>query len=96
VTDTWLPDITNSHIKISDFSPGVLVGSDSIDFANPFSHLTAQKDILLFAADTSSGATLSVVDQTYSLLGGGTGTPEPASLGILALGAMSLVARRRR
>ena len=45
-----------------------------------------------FASIEKKGVTINLGTGT----GGGPGTPEPASLGLLALGGMALVARRRR
>lgn len=92
VTETWTPDIGNSFIQIFDLKPGNTNLSANVIFGSNFNHLHVQKDILLSVPDGSLGAaTLSVVDQTFS-----TSVPEPASLGVLGLGALALIARRRR
>jgi len=100
VTETWTPDVGASSIKIFDLEPGGHLDLvDAVNFPTPQSHLFVQKDIQAHVNDGDSGsvAIMSFVDQTYSQSNGGTGrTPEPASLGILAIGGLALIARRRK
>jgi len=101
VTETWTPDVGASLIKIFDLEPGHFLDLvDSVVFPNPQTHLFVQKDIQAHVNDGDAGsvAIMSFVDQTYSQGpgGGGGGTPEPASIGVLAIGAMGLIARRRK
>ena len=75
---------------------------DAVVFPKPQTHLFVQKDIQASVrdGDNSSVAIMSFVDQTYSqgntTGGAGNGTPEPASLGVLALGGLAILARRRK
>ncbi len=98
VTETWTPDVASAYIRTYDIEPGHLTSlSDAIIFNQPYALLNVQKDIQLTVPDNSVGAaTLSFVDQTYSEVNGNGRTPEPASLGLLGLGGMALIARRRR
>ncbi len=99
VTETWTPDVTDKISRIYDIEPGHLTSlSDTVVFGQPYASLSVQKDILLTVPDGSAGtATISNIDQTYSDLNNGGGrTPEPASLSLLGIGGMALIARRRR
>ena len=93
VTDTFLPDIVNDSITVFD-NGTVEQLSDWIIFAAPpapFQQLQVQKDIILLAEAGGAGATISFIDQTYSII------PEPTSLTALVVGVLALgVLRRRR
>jgi hypothetical protein len=98
VTETWLPDNAEASIAIWDIRPGSMQLKDSVIFLpTTYTLLHVQKDILADAgaaylndAPNASLATMSFVDQTYSQV------PEPASLGVLAIGAAGLMFRRRK
>lgn len=106
VTETWLPDAGDAAIGIFDIRPGTTSLLDSIDFSPvTFGSLRVQKDILIDAGPSTIGdepnystANVTFIDQTYSQVegeGGGAETPEPASLGMLAVGSAALLMRRR-
>ena len=97
VAETWHPDADPAQLLIMDAEPdGPTTLTGSVDF-NPqtFKTLHVQKDIFAEADGETSAAFLTFVDQTYSQIPD-TGVPEPASLGVLALGGMTLLARRRK
>lgn len=94
VTETFLPDVGNATMVVYDFGTGTQQLVDDIDFLpTTYKLLHVQKDIILTAGEEGDGATpatMSFVDQTFSQI------PEPASLSLMALGALALLARRRR
>jgi hypothetical protein len=108
ITESWVPEVGNATIGIWDIKPGDTQLVDSIDFTpNSYGTLHVQKDILAdagpaffqdgdFQIPNYSVANVTFVDQTYSQTPGGGETPEPASLGLLAIGSVALFARRRR
>jgi hypothetical protein len=63
--------------------------TDSFTFASPVSSLEIIKSIDV-AGSGDALATITSVDNTYT-----TSTPEPASLGLLGLGALVMIKRRR-
>ncbi len=104
VTETWTPDVTTQYNRIYDIEPGQnTLLADTVIFNQQYASLMVQKDILLQvpnAPATGNVATISSIDQTYSVSpnggGGQTTTPEPATVGLLGLGAVGMIARRRR
>jgi hypothetical protein len=96
----------DENVSKNDFLPtGVLLGTlhqDTLFGNNAGDHITfepqdkiyIEKDIHVSAAPGTDGqqffATISVVDQSFSQV------PEPASLGVIALGASGLLLRRRK
>jgi hypothetical protein len=99
VTETWTPDEGTSKIQVYDIEPGDATQmNDSVTFDTPIDSLSVTKDILASVVDGSQGnASITSIDQLYAQQPTtGNGTPEPASLGILGLGVMGLIARRRR
>ncbi len=89
VTETFIPVTTNDSISIYD-NGTIEQLSDMIIFDTPVQQLQVQKDIVLLASTNSAGAAISFVDQSFSVV------PEPASYAGLLLGAISLLALRRR
>ena len=95
VTESWAADDPNVDIAVYKFqidqnSPPSTQLHDSVGFGSGFTHLYATKDIQLTGSSTGL-ANLSYVQQLYSQT-----VPEPASLGVLAIGGLALLARRRR
>ena len=91
ITETFLPTVTDVQLDIHDFQPGSFVGFDSVTFDEGHSSLMVQKDLLL-DADQGAVATLSFFDQYFIQ----QPVPEPASLGLLAIGFIGLLAQRQR
>jgi hypothetical protein len=100
VTETWTPNVGAQQVSIFDIEPGNITQlQDSKVFTVPAASIDVTKTITATIADGSidSNATVTSIDQLYSQTpGSGGGTPEPASLGLLGLGALALLARRRR
>lgn len=99
VVETWTPTFGSAKIRVYDIEPGSLVQlQDAIIFDVPVASLTVTKDIQAFVVDGQPGnASITSIDQLYSQTPtGGGGIPEPASLGLLAIGSVGLLARRRR
>jgi hypothetical protein len=97
VVETFLPlndAPVNAIFNINNVATQM---QNTVYFSDPTSSLSVQKDIAISIPDGSrdSAATLSFVDQLYSQTPN-VGAPEPASLGILAIGATALMTRRRR
>jgi hypothetical protein len=106
VTDTFEPD---SDLQLQIFNGDGTSLTDSGDFEAGFSELQVQKQIV-FDADAFLNSTtlnffgdffkdkvkMSYVWQTYSQgpAGGGEPIPEPATLGLIALGALAGLRRR--
>jgi hypothetical protein len=82
VNETFLPS-NSSSLTIFDNVPGSKQMSDSAIFVTPATEIEVQKDIL--ASSVTGVATMSFVDQTYSLV------PEPTSIALLGVGALGLV-----
>jgi len=102
VTETFLPQQTNTKLQIFDIEPGSdLKNSDSVTFANSVQSLNVQKDILASVpalnpdgSPNNSIADISFIDQLFPQ-GGNHSTPEPASLTLLGIGALGLLGYRR-
>jgi len=88
VTETFLPDVNNDSLTIFDNGSQQRL-SDRIVFGSPMQTLQVQKDVLLLAAPEGVGASMSFVDQTFSI-------PEPTAAVLLGLGAALLASVRRR
>jgi len=97
VTETFLPSVGGTKIRVFNIDDTTVQMQDQIAFDVPVASLSVQKDILASIPTGVAGnaASLSFVDQLYTQ-GVGTGVPEPASIGVLALGALGLLARRRK
>lgn len=90
ITETFLPDVTDDKLVVFDFGEGDDKLLDSTTFADPFSTLHVQKDIILHATGDNAAVTLSFVDQTFPQV------PEPASVSTLLVGICGLIGLRRR
>ncbi|MEZ6120770.1 MAG: PEP-CTERM sorting domain-containing protein [Pirellulaceae bacterium] len=90
VTETFLPTIDNDKLVVYDFGNGDDKLTDSTTFANTYQTLSVQKDIILHAMGNNAAVTMSFVDQYFPQV------PEPNSLGLMTLGLLGLLARRRR
>jgi hypothetical protein len=68
-----------------------LIWSGDINFSHPVASFRAKKSFSLFAPDTDGVdlAAVAIVNQNITV-------PEPATMGALAIGAVTLLARRRR
>ena len=89
VTETFLPDITDDSITVYD-NGTVEQLTDVITFSSPVSQLSVQKSINLLAEAGGAGASISFVDQTFSV-------PEPTGSSIVLCGllAVAVMCRRR-
>jgi hypothetical protein len=99
VVETFIPLDGDPSAVIYDIDGLAKKFTDQVFFAAPVAGLSVQKDIQAFIPNGSFGnlANMSFVDQLFTQIPGtDTGVPEPASLGVLALGAVGLIARRRR
>ncbi len=90
VTETLLPDIVNDKLVMYDFGNGDDQLADTIVLPQTYKSLSIQKDIILHSTGDTGAVTLSFVDQTFKQV------PEPASLGLLAVGMMAVGFFRRR
>ena len=89
VVETFQP--TFQGVDISIFDNGASqVQEDWIIFDTQVVTLPVQKNILMNAG-TSSGASISFIDQTFSQV-----VPEPSSLLLILLGSVALIRGRRR
>jgi hypothetical protein len=100
VTESWTPEFGPAQIRVYDIEPGNSTKlEDTITFPSQTASVTVTKQIVADIGDgtTGSAASITSIDQLYAQTPpGGGGIPEPASLGILALGAVGLMVRRRR
>ena len=83
--------LADTRLAIWDKPPGGglnLISSTS--FANPVNELTVLKDILLLSRDDVNSATISVIDQQFTLV------PEPTAWSLAAVAALGLMVVRRR
>jgi len=93
VTETFLPELTNTKLSIFDIQPGnVSQSMDSTTFNHPVHALNVQKDILGTAVE-GSVATLSFIDQLFPQ--DTQSVPEPASLMLVGIGALGLFGYKR-
>jgi hypothetical protein len=89
VTETFLPTITDDKLVVYDFGGGNDKLLDHIDFAQTYTTLPVQKDIILHATGDTGAVTMSFLDQTFSQV------PEPSTL-LLALGSLLGLGQIRR
>jgi len=89
VTETFLPAITDDKLVVYDFGGGNDKLLDHIEFAQTYTTLPVQKDIILHATGDTGAVTMSFLDQTFSQV------PEPSSL-LLALGSLLGLGQIRR
>jgi hypothetical protein len=81
VTETFIPSIIDNKLVVYDFGEGDDKLLDQISFADGYTTLPVQKDIILHAIGDSGAVTMSFVDQTFPQV------PEPSSL-VLAMGGL--------
>ncbi len=92
VTESFLPQLTNTQLSIFDVEPGKSIKmTDSTTFKQSVHSLNVEKDIMATAA-SGSAATLSFIDQLFPQ---GHTVPEPASLMLVGIGALGLFGYRR-
>ena len=99
VVESFVPTVNDSLFAIYNLQPPSAVKLvDEILFEGKgYTSLDVQKNITAVVTSEFGIAGLSFVDQLYSQGDAAGGDiPEPASLGVLGLGAMALLARRRR
>jgi hypothetical protein len=93
VTETFLPELTNTTLGIFDVEPGhSLKTTDSVTFAKSVHSLNVQKDIFALAGEGST-ATISLIDQLFPQ--GRQSVPEPASLMLVGIGSLGLLGYKR-
>ena len=90
VTETFLPVVTDDKLVVYDFGDGDDLLLDSITFANGYTTLPVQKDLILHATGDTGAVTMSFFTQTFSQV------PEPSSFVLAAAGLLCLGRIRRR
>jgi len=107
VTNVSSNQIVGNSFGPANFAPGGLwTLSDQVgnNFSSTSTSYKISIDNALFAEalGAPNGSSAYIAKKDFSIIittngsGGGPGTPEPASIGVLALGSMALIARRRK